>query len=125
MKKVVKAVKNAEPKFFGWKVVEKTKEGLMSCSVGFLKVRYVTDKWAKPRMWGGPVTLFSNPYEAVGFIKKLPRPENCRVYRAEYKPTKVQSVWRYQDYNLEQKHMSELPDGTILAKEVKLLKKVF
>ena len=124
-KTVSKLVKKSEPKYFGFKVVRNVKGKLKSCSVGSLIVQYVTDKFVGPRTFGGPLTIFTNIYEAVGFIKKLDHMESMRVYRCEYIPTDVQYCGRFLVSGVEVKMGSDVPPGTIFARKVKLLKKVF
>jgi hypothetical protein len=133
MKKVTKAVKvmkktkKPETKFFGFKVVVKEGMKLMSCTKAGLSVQYITDKFVSPRSWGGPLTVFESKFLAVGFCEKLlstVKEQNIRVYRCEYVPTIVQHVWRYRDFGLKYKHVSELPEKSVLAKRVKLLKRV-
>ena len=123
-KSVIKSKKEVA-KSIGYKVVRKIGNKLMSCSVKGLKVQYIRDQFSIPRMWGGPVTLFNNVYDAIGFIKKLEDKDNMKVYRSEYEPTIVDKVWRFMDGSLDVKNASELPVGTVLAKKIKILKKVF
>ncbi len=134
MKKVKKAVvriakkmKKPEVKFFGFKVVVREGVKLMSCTKAGLSVQYITDKFVSPRMWGGPLTVFESKFLAIGFCEKLlstVKEENIRVYRCEYVPTMCQHVWRYRDGGLKFKSINELPEKSILAKRVKLLKRV-
>ena len=137
MKKVMKSIKKSvvelrnkakpEPKFFGFKVVVREGVKLMSCTKAGLSVQYITDKFVKPRMWGGPLTVFDSKFLAIGFCEKLlstVNEANIRVYRCEYIPTKVQHVWRYRDGGIKSKSLSELPERSTLAKAVKLLKRV-
>ena len=43
----------------------------------------------------------------------------------EYEPTKAQAVWRLKDLMIDSKSLSELPEGTILAKSITLKEKIF
>lgn len=125
--KVAKKTKPVEPKFFGFKVVVKEGNKLMSCTSAGLKVQYITDKFVTPRYWGGPLAVFESKFLAVGFCEKLlptRKEDSIRVYRCEYIPTIVQHVWRYRDGGMKMKHVSELPEKTTLARKVKLLKRV-
>lgn len=127
--KKVKIVRVSVPKNpIGYKVVLKDGQKLVSCSKSGLRVQYIGGKFAVPRTYGGPLTLFTNKYSAIGFIEKLAKfkdPELCRVYRAEFVPTECVHVWRYRNGGLKAKSISELPVNTVLARKVKLLDKVF
>lgn len=123
VKAVAKKMKKVEPKFYGYKVVRKVGGKLVSCSVGKMIVQYVSDKFVSPRTFSGPLTLFTNPYQAIGFIQKLDHKEQMRVYRCEYVPTEVNYAFRGLVDGMEVR--KDFPDGTILARKIKILKKVF
>lgn len=111
----------------GYKVVKREDDKLVSASVGNGKVIYAPGIEVKPRMWGGPLTVFSSKFRAIGFIAELSdetRPV-CEVFKCEYVPTKAQSVWRLKDLMINSKPLAELPTGTTLAKSVKLIEKIF
>lgn len=120
-----KSKKSAVETKVGYKVVRKVGNELLSASVKGLRIRFVSDKFVGPRTWGGPITLFDSPYSAVGFIEKLNDKENMRVYRANYIPTIVDKVWRFMDGSLDVKNLSELPEHTVLARKVKITKRIF
>lgn len=121
------SVKKVEPKFFGFKVVRKKEGKLMSCSVKGLRVQYITDKFVGPRTWGGPLTLFKSLGRALVFKEEAMKhinPDELRVYRCEYIPTIVDIGYRYMEGKMDMRPLSEMPEGTVLARKVKILKKV-
>lgn len=109
----------------GYKVVVEEDGKLVSASVGSGKVTYAKDITVKPRMWGGPLTVFSSPYRAAGFIALLSDEKRplARIYECEYEPTRAQAVWRLKDLMVDSKCLSKLPEGTVLAKSVKLIER--
>lgn len=112
----------------GYKVVLNDNENkLVSASVGSGKVIYAKDITVKPRMWGGPLTVFFSKFRAIGFIATLSdeKRDKCSVYKCEYEPTKAMSVWRLKDLMIDSKPLCDLPEGTALAKSVTLKEKIF
>lgn len=126
MKKKAKVVKPANP--IGYKVVLRDGKDLVSCSKAGLRVKYLVRKFVRPRTFGGPLTLFSDKFTAIGFIHELAQHKDaklCKVYRAEYIPTTVNYVWRWRDGGMKGKFLNELPKGTVLARRIKILNRVF
>ena len=126
-KKNKKVVKPAEPKFFGFKVVVKEDGKLVSATSAGLKVHYITDKFVYPRRWGGPLTVFNTLGRAMMFKEEKmsdTNPDNIKVYKCEYIPTIVEHVWRYRGGEMKTRRVSELPEMTMVAKAIKLMKKV-
>lgn len=123
VKKTVTAKKPVTPKYYGYKVVRKVGTKLQSCSVGKMIVQYISDKFVGPRMFGGPLTLFSNKYEAIGFINKLDHKEDMRVYRAEYIPSALTYCFRGLVDGMDVR--TDITSGTVLAQKIKILKKIF
>lgn len=112
----------------GYKVVKLDDDGkLVSASVGVGKKEYAYGVMTKPGMWSGPLTVFASKYRAIGFIAELSdetRPK-CQVWKCNYEPTKAQAVWRLKDLMPDVKPLQELPEGTLLAKNVVLTEKIF
>lgn len=112
----------------GYKVVKVNSDNkLVSASVDKGSTEYGVGVTTKPKMWGGPLTVFASKFRAIGFIAELSdatRPL-CRVYKCHYETTKAQAVWRLVNYMPESKKLSDLPEGTILAKNVTLNEEIF
>ena len=119
--------KNTETKMSGYKVLVMVGKKLVSPTKSGLKCQYITDKFVSPRRWGGPLTAFTEKEMAIYWAGKQRinyGKENVRVYRCEYIPTLVKHVWRYRYENLKSKPLSELPENTVLAKRIKITKRV-
>ena len=123
MSKKTKAVKVVNP--IGYKVLRKIGQKLMSSSSKFLKVQYISGKFVKPRTYGGPLAVFTSKYQAIGSIEKLDHKGQMRVYRCEYIPTTANLLFRFAEGGLQTKELDTCPMGTVLARKVKLLKKIF
>lgn len=124
---VKKMVTKTDESKIGFKVVVKEGNSLVSATSAGLKVTYVTDKFVSARMWGGPMTVFDTLGRAVMFMEEKVAPElrkDARVYRCKYIPTKCNHVWRYRDGNMKIKSVMELPEKSVLAKKIMILKKV-
>jgi hypothetical protein len=117
--------KNENKWLVGYKTVRMIGKELKSCSSKYLKVRYISGKVAKPRTFGGPLSVFSNKYDAIGFIGRLENPEKCRVYRCMYLPTSATEMFRYAEGMIQTRKLEDCPRGTILARRVKITKKIF
>lgn len=114
----------------GYKVVRRVGRKWESCTSAGLAVTYLVGRWVKPRIWGGPLTVFRDDRLAIGFSHKIIRDNpsaEVAVYRCLYFPTKVEHVWRYRISmgGLIQKSASSLPEETTLAKRIKITKRVY
>jgi hypothetical protein len=127
-KKVVKMAKPVDDTEIGYKVVTKIDGKLMSATSAGLAVQYKTKEYVKPRMWGGPLTVFCRKDFATEFAKKVGFIEgkkcDTHIYECRYVPTKVCHVWRYRMGGMVMKNVNDLPEKTQLAKKVKLVKMV-
>lgn len=116
--------KKKKERLIGCKVLKRVGKKLVSCTNAGLKVVYRNGVIVSPRLWGGPLTLFTTIETAKSFADKLKDKKAVRIYEAEYLPTVCASVWRYRNGGLKSMLLADLPRGTVLSKGIKLVKKI-
>lgn len=111
----------------GYKVVLNRDGKLMSGSVDTAKVEYAKGIMTKPRLFTGPLTVFTSKFLAIGFIAQLSDANRpiAEVHKCNYETTSCQTVFRVKDCMIDSKPLSELPHGTALAKNVTLTELTF
>lgn len=108
------------------------------------KVKYQIGKWVKPVLEGSNLFCFENYYDALDFSKK--NGYNLRIYKCQIKnkvknlpyiasykyifDTYWQQVFKCRErkvrseVNLDKSRIKEVPRGTVMCKEIKLLELV-
>lgn len=111
----------------GYKVVLNKDGKLVSGSVDKGSVEYARGIMTKPRLFTGPLTVFTSKFLAIGFIATLSDANRpiAEVYKCNYETTTCNTVFRIKDCMLNSKPLSELPHGTALAKNVTLTELTF
>ena len=112
----------------GWKVVyDAGGRGEEFYSVvNSTDVRYRLDLWAVRPKNCGPLCVFATRSQAFDFIRKNERKwwsRAARVFFCEYEPANGRYVWDTVNtvYSGERQGLETLPEGTRLAKRVRLL----
>jgi len=106
----------------GYKVVKNIDGKLISGSVDKGSVEYARGIMTKPRLFTGPLTVFTSKFLAIGFIATLSDANRpiAEVHKCNYETTSCASVFRVKNCMIDSKPLSELPHGTALAKNVTL-----
>jgi sulfatase maturation enzyme AslB (radical SAM superfamily) len=116
----------------GYKIVYESGHKLYSLTfklkyLGFKgSIRYYFQSWVFPRIGMGPLAVFEDKLSARTFLYKFScsygndcNRRNIRLYECEYVPSRgIHLFWSKNKYD----KRDDLPDGTVLAKSVKLLK---
>lgn len=105
-----------------YKVVRRSRGMLvsMACREPRAQIRYRLFHKAKPRKNAGPLCVFDSLLMAKSWVS--PR---CLIYAAEIERSRAKRIW----YPIDEENnyfsrLEHLPPGTILAKSVKLLKRI-
>lgn len=77
------------------------------------KVTYRVGKWVIPNRGCGPLCLYS--YSNGGYVTI-----RHNIYEAEYVPSEEEKVWGWGDEN----RLSSLWEGTVLAKKIRLIRRL-
>lgn len=112
----------------GYKVVKVNDKGeMVSSSVGTGIHKYGIGMVTEPRFAHGPLTVFTDPYKAIGFIgdMKDSNKDRARLFKCEYDEcTKVALPFRINEEGLPEVTENDMPKGTDLARRVKLLEEM-
>ena len=99
----------------GWKVVHKDdKSGKMYSAIASNLVEYRFNEITRPRKGCGPLAVYKTRRQARQFIF------GNMVVRCQYIPSKHTCIWNRRPGHRE---LSTLPDGTVLADAVRLVRK--
>jgi hypothetical protein len=102
----------------GYKVCSRHKKKLMSC-MRFCSyaIEYVPDKVTKPKKDCGPLAVFDTLEDAASFL-----PFNSdEIWKCEYEPSRGKSLFHK---NYCKRRICTCPEGTRLARSVKLIERV-
>lgn len=93
-------------------------------------VRYLLNKWVFPFEKCGPLAVFNNLLGAKKFLKIYlscwkQHGDIYKIYRCEYDPSKGDYLFVGRRDIGNRRHLVSLPNGTILARSVKLKEKCF
>lgn len=88
------------------------------------EITYTPDVWVKPHPNCGPMAVFATKSDAVNFVVK--EIHLLVIRECEYKPSKETQIWYYLKGIVEPNmrvfvDLKYLPDGSVLADEVKIL----
>ena len=118
----------------GWKVVLRCKD-LLKCVVMKnepASILFKEEEWIEPNEGNGPITLFIDLEDAENFMNNCKcwgeeYRNNMRLYRCEYEPSGLVSVWQKRIGIHSVKESLKLcfcPNGTVLAKRIRLKGKI-
>ena len=100
----------------GYKVVKK--QSLVSAIMQGkdYTLQYKVDKWVKPLKDNGPLCIFNTIEDAKNF-----KWDTHTIYECLYERSLERNVYIK---NIERKHLLSLPEGTVLATKVKLMRRI-
>ena len=100
----------------GYKVVKK--RSLISCVIVGKNIarQYKVNKWVKPVKGNGPLCVFNTIENARNFKWDLHTIYECLYERSLERNAYIK--------NVERKHLLSLPQGTVLANKVKLIRRI-
>lgn len=108
-------------------VVEDTYGYLISCTVKTPEhfVVYRPLRWSYPRRDCGPLCVFKSEAAAASFMYHY-KTKNPILYRCHYIPSHIATIWfcRTELYNRMIMGLYELPPGTDLATQVRLMGRI-
>lgn len=106
----------------GYKVVRKQKNYLYS--VNNADIKYKLNIWVYPKTDAGPLVLFNSYKSAINWIKtEIGFFIGLQIYSCEYVQSKNQYIYYCGNTN-NKVYIHELPNGTVLATKIKLIKKI-
>jgi len=105
------------------KICRLEEKKLVSAFSDGIEVEYRLGEWTKRPKDGGPLAVFDTLKHAEEFMEVMSL--NHQAYACEIKKSDDSILWCYKkEFVLPRLQKSFLPRGTILADEVKLIKKV-
>ena len=106
----------------GWKVVRVRPNGRFSLYMfsGESRVQYRVRQWATPRAGDGPLCVFDNLTDAQRWADV----SEGTLYECRYEPSRGTKIWgRVEGYRTTTA-LATMPDGTALARRVKLVRRL-
>jgi hypothetical protein len=89
-------------------------------------VTYWIGEWVEPPENCGPLTVFETYEQAEYFawIDRSNTARRARIYECEIKKSRCTKIWMKRKSDTIIKHLEDMGRGTVLAKKVKLVRRV-